>query len=117
MHPLEEHSASPDSDLRPPALLIVDDDPVNLGVLGRLLKPHYNVPAAPSGERALQIAASTTKPDLILLDVRMPGMDGYAVLARLRIRNSWPLPRNIVKTIEWRRSLKNRAIPVPKRKT
>lgn len=65
-------------------ILIVDDDPGNLAALGRLLRPHYDVLAAPSGERALQIAANIPKPDLILLDVLMPVMDGYAVLARLR---------------------------------
>jgi two-component system NtrC family sensor kinase len=65
-------------------ILVVDDDPGNLGVLGSLLRPHYDVLAAPSGECALEIAARAPKPDLILLDVLMPGMDGYAVLARLR---------------------------------
>ncbi|MDO8988961.1 MAG: two-component system response regulator [Sideroxyarcus sp.] len=64
-------------------VLIVDDDTANLGILGNLLQPHHNVLAAPSGERALQISASTPKPDLILLDVLMPHMDGYGVLARL----------------------------------
>ncbi|MDP2827273.1 MAG: EAL domain-containing protein [Sulfuricellaceae bacterium] len=64
-------------------ILLVDDDPGNLAVLGRLLHPHYDVLAAPSGERALQIAAGARKPDLILLDVLMPGMDGYDVLVRL----------------------------------
>jgi putative two-component system response regulator len=65
-------------------VLIVDDDTGNLGVLGSLLQPYHDVLAAPSGERALQIAASTPIPDLILLDVLMPGMDGYDVLNRLR---------------------------------
>ncbi|MCK9381773.1 MAG: response regulator [Sulfuritalea sp.] len=65
-------------------ILAVDDDPGNLGVLRRLLHSQYNVLAAPSGERALAIAAGEPKPDLILLDVMMPGMDGYAVLAQLR---------------------------------
>ncbi|MCK9387983.1 MAG: EAL domain-containing protein [Sulfuritalea sp.] len=65
-------------------ILVVDDDLGNLGILGSLLQPHYEVLAAPSGERALQIAAGTAKPDLILLDVLMPGLDGYDVLARLR---------------------------------
>ncbi|MDD5387897.1 MAG: two-component system response regulator [Gallionellaceae bacterium] len=63
---------------------MVDDDPGNLGILGRLLNPYYHVLAAPSGERALQIAAGTPKPDLILLDVMMPGMSGYTVLDHLR---------------------------------
>jgi len=66
-----------------PTILAVDDDHGNLDALGQLLRPHYNVVAAPSGERALQVAAGSPKPDLILLDVMMPGMDGYAVLAAL----------------------------------
>ncbi len=65
-------------------ILIVDDVPENLTVLGELLQPHYRVRVANSGARALQVAASAPKPDLILLDVMMPGMDGYAVLSRLR---------------------------------
>jgi putative two-component system response regulator len=65
-------------------VLIVDDDTESLGVLGSLLRAHYNVQAAPSGERALQIASGAQKPDLILLDVLMPEMDGYDVLSRLR---------------------------------
>ncbi|MCK9388879.1 MAG: EAL domain-containing protein [Sulfuritalea sp.] len=65
-------------------ILLVDDDPCNLETLGGLLRPHYDVLAAPSGERALQIAAGVPKPDLILLDVLMPGMDGYDVLTCLR---------------------------------
>ncbi len=65
-------------------LLIVDDSVENLSALSKLLKPHYLVRAAPSGERGLQAAESLPKPDLILLDVMMPGMDGYEVLERLR---------------------------------
>lgn len=65
-------------------ILIVDDMPENLAALAGLLKPGYRVRVAVSGARALQIAATEPKPDLILLDVMMPEMDGYAVLARLR---------------------------------
>jgi putative two-component system response regulator len=65
-------------------LLVVDDMPENLVVLGELLQPHYRVRVANSGARALQVAVSEPKPDLILLDVMMPGMDGYEVLERLR---------------------------------
>jgi PAS domain S-box-containing protein len=65
-------------------LLIVDDSPENLVVLNELLHPHYRVLAATSGEAALHVAQARPRPDLILLDVMMPGMDGYAVLARLR---------------------------------
>jgi response regulator RpfG family c-di-GMP phosphodiesterase len=67
-----------------PTLLIVDDQPENLGVLSTLLQPHYLVRAARSGQQALRAANNTPRPDLILLDVMMPEMDGYAVLAKLR---------------------------------
>ena len=67
-----------------PTVLIVDDTPENLSVLGELLQPIYRVRAANSGRRALQIARGTPTPDLILLDVMMPEMDGYAVLDELR---------------------------------
>jgi putative two-component system response regulator len=67
-----------------PTLLIVDDQPENLATLGDLLEPHYRVIAATSGRRALQLATSEPPPDLILLDVTMPEMDGYEVLVRLR---------------------------------
>lgn len=65
-------------------ILIVDDAPENLAVLSELLLPVYRVRAANSGERALRIAGSAPRPDLILLDVMMPGIDGYGVFARLR---------------------------------
>ena len=67
-----------------PIILIVDDTPENLSLLSELLQPHYQVRAANSGRRALQVAASAPRPDLILLDVMMPEMDGYTVLGRLR---------------------------------
>jgi putative two-component system response regulator len=65
-------------------VLVVDDQPENLAVLCDLLEPYYHVIAATSGRRALQLAASASPPDLILLDVVMPEMDGYAVLVELR---------------------------------
>lgn len=74
---------SPDSE--PGAtILIVNDVPDNLAVLGALLQPKYTVLAAPSGARALEIAAQQPPPELILLDVMMPDIDGYEVLSRLR---------------------------------
>ena len=66
-------------------LLIVDDMPENLTVLGGLLRAAgYRVRAANSGPVALHYAVQEPRPDLILLDVVMPEMDGYAVLERLR---------------------------------
>jgi putative two-component system response regulator len=67
-----------------PVVLIVDDNPENLTVLGELLQPLYRVRAANTGERALQLAALVPLPSLVLLDVMMPMMDGYEVLRRLR---------------------------------
>ena len=67
-----------------PTILIVDDTPENLSVLGELLQSSYRVRAANSGRRALQIALGSPAPDLILLDVMMPEMDGFDVLAELR---------------------------------
>jgi putative two-component system response regulator len=75
-----------------PTILIVDDTPENLSVLGELLQSSYRVRAANSGRRALQIAHSIPAPDLILLDVMMPEMDGFDVLAELR---SKPATANI----------------------
>ncbi|WP_295445847.1 two-component system response regulator [uncultured Thiodictyon sp.] len=67
-----------------PILLIVDDQPENLAVLAEILGDDYQVRAARSGAQALRIAASLPRPDLALLDIMMPGMDGFAVLAHLR---------------------------------
>ena len=77
---MEESPAPPEK----PTLLVVDDAPDNLGMLCEMLRDTYAVRAASSGERALRIAAETPPPDLILLDIMMPGMDGYTVLERLR---------------------------------
>jgi putative two-component system response regulator len=65
-------------------LLIVDDEPSNLSIFVRLLSPLYQVRACKSGAQAVVAAHSAPRPDLILLDVMMPDMDGYAVLAQLR---------------------------------
>ena len=65
-------------------VLVVDDTKDNLTIIGELLEPHYRVRLALSGERALKVAQIAPVPDLILLDVMMPDMDGYAVLERLR---------------------------------
>lgn len=67
-----------------PTILIVDDAPENLTLLSELLKLLYRVKAARTGEKALQIAQSDDPPDLILLDVMMPGMNGFEVCRRLR---------------------------------
>jgi putative two-component system response regulator len=65
-------------------ILVVDDTPDNLAVLGELLAPCYKVLVANSGPRALQLAIADPKPALILLDVMMPGMSGYEVFDILK---------------------------------
>ncbi|MBY0576317.1 MAG: diguanylate cyclase [Gallionellaceae bacterium] len=71
------------SDIQRASLLVVDDAPENIEVLRRLLSKEYNVKIAISGEQALKVVAAQA-PDLILLDVMMPGMDGYEVCRRLK---------------------------------
>ncbi|CUW41088.1 Putative response regulator receiver modulated diguanylate cyclase [Magnetospirillum sp. XM-1] len=65
-------------------ILVADDEPTNLAILGHLLSPHYRVRAVRSGEQALQAAVTAPIPDLILLDIMMPGMNGMAVLRNLK---------------------------------
>jgi putative two-component system response regulator len=67
-----------------PTVLVVDDTPDNLSLMSGLLKDSYKVKVANGGEKALKIAQSDTPPDLILLDIMMPGMDGYEVCRRLK---------------------------------
>lgn len=65
-------------------VLVVDDDPGNIAVIGDLLRVDYQVKIANSGKRALQLASQEPVPSLILLDVMMPDMDGYQVLEQLK---------------------------------
>jgi putative two-component system response regulator len=80
---MDVHSGALESATRS-TILAVDDNAENLAVLAELLAPHFRVLAATSGEKALRIAAGAVPPDLILLDVMMPGMNGHQVFARLR---------------------------------
>jgi len=67
-----------------PTILIVDDTPDNIMLLSRLLKDRYNTKVANNGSLALQIAQATPGLDLILLDVMMPGLDGYETCRQLK---------------------------------
>lgn len=69
-------------------LLIVDDVPENLDVLIGILEPVYNIQIATNGERAISIAGREEKPDVILLDIIMPGMNGYEVCQQLKSDDS-----------------------------
>jgi len=67
-----------------PLLLVVDDMPVNLALMRAMLRTEpYDVITASSGREALALLASE-KPDLILLDILMPDMDGYQVLQQIK---------------------------------
>jgi len=67
-----------------PIILVVDDVPENIDLLSGVLRPLYKVKAALNGERALKIANSEPRPDLILLDVMMPEIDGHEVCRQLK---------------------------------
>jgi chemotaxis protein methyltransferase CheR len=66
-------------------ILVVDDTPENLTLISSLLKDDYKVKVANGGEKALKIARSESPPNLVLLDIMMPGMDGYEVCRRLKL--------------------------------
>ena len=65
-------------------VLIVDDIPANIHILAETLGEEYDVRVATDGLKALELAAGLDKPDIILLDIMMPGMDGLEVCRRLR---------------------------------
>ena len=65
-------------------ILVVDDERFNVKVLSDILKPAYKVMAAINGTQALKAARSDNPPSLILLDIMMPEMDGYEVIAELK---------------------------------
>lgn len=74
----------PDHERHHPKIMIVDDTPENLELLEEMLfRKGYEVAAFPDGEMALK-ALDMVAPDLILLDILMPGMDGYALCGRIK---------------------------------
>ncbi|SDY11854.1 putative two-component system response regulator [Allochromatium warmingii] len=72
------------TDAHKQTILVVDDAPANIDLLVNTLKADYNVKAATRGERALQIVRSGDPPDMILLDIMMPGVDGFEVCRQLK---------------------------------
>ena len=69
---------------QPTRVLIVDDTPENIQVLMETLKGEHALMAAKDGEKALRLATTDPQPDLVLLDIMMPGLDGYEVCRRLK---------------------------------
>ena len=70
--------------LRKKLVLVVDDTPTDIAVISGVLKDSFRIKVATNGKKALAIARASDKPDLILLDVVMPGMDGYEVCRHLK---------------------------------
>ena len=67
-----------------PVVLVIDDTPDNLQLMSGILQGQYRVKVANNGERGLKIAMADPAPDVILLDVMMPDVDGYEVCRRLK---------------------------------
>jgi len=67
-----------------PCILVVDDVPTNIQILDNCLKEQYQIKIATSGKLCLKLADCEIKPDLILLDIEMPGMDGFETLQHLK---------------------------------
>lgn len=80
---MNEELSPPVADQRP-RILIVDDVHENLHALISILRDDYAITAATSGPKALELARRRPQPELILLDIKMPGMDGYSVLSALK---------------------------------
>src|SRR5277367_7201297 len=66
-------------------VLLVDDAPANIKIVKSILKDLYEIRATTSGRKALELAKETPPPDLILMDVLMPEMDGYEVCTQLKL--------------------------------
>ncbi|KRD46658.1 two-component system sensor histidine kinase/response regulator [Acidovorax sp. Root275] len=67
-----------------PTILIVDDTPDNLLLLSQLFKGEYRIRLAQTGAKAMEVVTSDDPPDLVLLDIMMPGMDGFEVARMMR---------------------------------
>lgn len=86
VQPMTAHPSNFSShDPNKPVVLVVDDTPFNIDVLRGVLSSSYTLKVATNGEKALALAKSHPQPELVLLDVMMPGMDGYEVCRRLKL--------------------------------
>ncbi len=73
------------------SVLVVDDDRENIMFIGEILKKDYNVRAAVRGEQALEIVKSDNPPDIIILDVVMPEMNGYELCKKIKKISEIPI--------------------------
>ncbi len=77
----------------PKRVLVVDDNPANVHLLAHNLQSQYEVICTTSAKEALEIAFSDDRPDIILLDIMMPEMDGFEVCSRLKANaETWSIP-------------------------
>ncbi len=81
---LHDPAVSSTNEMVQPTILVVDDVPDNLLLLSHLFKDEYRVRISHTGEKALAICQSNDPPDLVLLDIMMPGMDGFEVARLMR---------------------------------
>lgn len=84
--------ANSNAELETTSILVVDDVPENIKVISEVIRHDYQVRAATSGEKALKMCLSKNPPDMLLLDIMMPEMDGLTVCKRLK---SHPLTQHI----------------------
>jgi len=81
---MDDPLTTPSIDLKGRRILAVDDDRINLRIIGGILRHEgYEIAEAASGEQALEVYA-TFQPNLVLLDVMMPGIDGFATCRTLK---------------------------------
>jgi putative two-component system response regulator len=81
---LEDETMTDGNDQEKQTILLVDDTPESLALTSSVLSDLYKIKIAANGKKALQIAYSQDPPDLILLDIMMPEMDGYEVCRQLK---------------------------------
>jgi putative two-component system response regulator len=75
-------------DVENATILIAADTPANIDVLREVLRERYSIKVATNGGRALEIVAGPAPPDLVLLDIMLPGVDGYEVCRRMKAAES-----------------------------
>lgn len=91
-------------------VLIVDDEPINIKALELVLGEEHNLVFATDGETALEMAQANPQPDLILMDIVMPGLDGFEVCARLKKNDKTRNIPVVFLTAKWETSEETRGL-------